>query len=100
MDFGIFHELAIPKIPRFPPLDEPLLTREETLMDDINKHLRRSSWTIYNLDQLNLIQKHIKIISKIIDEDHHNVQRYSDEIELLYNLRIDMVKIIDNWLIV
>jgi hypothetical protein len=57
---------------------QPSLTPEEVLMADIHENLKRQSWTIYNLDQLNLIQKHIKVVAKIIDEDHHNIQRYSD----------------------
>ncbi|CAF1119145.1 unnamed protein product [Didymodactylos carnosus] len=59
--------------------ESPKLTHEEARMFSICDNLKKQTWTLDNVDQLNLIQKHIQIVSKIIDEDHNKVQRYNDE---------------------
>ncbi len=51
-------------------------------MVGIHENLRRQSWTIHNLDHLHLIQKYIKIVAKIIDEDRRHIKRYSDDEEI------------------
>ncbi|CAF1163214.1 unnamed protein product, partial [Rotaria sordida] len=60
------------------------LTPEEARMFDIDEHLRKQNWTIHNLSQLSLIQKYLQIVSKIIYEDHHNIQRYNDDNDDLF----------------
>ncbi len=60
---------------------EPPLTPEEAIMVSIHENLKRQSWTIHNLDQLHLIQKYMKIVARIIDEDRHNIKRYNDDEE-------------------